>query len=513
MRTLITLALLGLLLPARDARACGGFFCNASQPVNQTGERILFTHDERGRLVTYVQVQYTGAPESFSWVVPVLGVPEVEAGTDVLFAALERLTTPRFVVESCAKPAARYLKTDHGGGFDCGGGCGNDDGYHRGGDLVVRLPPPPEILAQGDAGPYTYTVIEAGDSDVLFFWLAQNQYAVTPRGQQLLGQYLAEGYHFLAVKLQPQRTVGDVRPLVLRSDEPQPCIPLRLTAVAAQQDMPVRAWVLGPGRAVPDRWLHAEVNDARIDWESGGANYEQLVSEAVDEAGGQAFVTDFAGSTGAFSGLLWRGGAYDDLDPREPDALRGAGVPDHAVLAALQRRWSQEGTDLETARAELNAEVLEPLRRAQALLDASPYLTRLFTRVSPEEMLTDPTFTFTDEAGDIPADRVASSGASCVEGLHGGLLLPSGRIIDWMDGASGPAAAHEAGPAAVRVDRYETGGRRGMVADHTKDVPAHVEVGASGCAGCRASLRGSGLSAWAIVAAVLLAARRLRRRR
>ena len=32
-----------------------------------------------------------------------------------------------------------------------------------------------------------------------------------------------------------------------------------------------------------------------IDWVGGGQNYADVVSQAVDEAGGQAFVTDFAG--------------------------------------------------------------------------------------------------------------------------------------------------------------------------------------------------------------------------
>lgn len=59
MRTAIFAVAAVALLGAREARACAGFFCNAAQPVNQTGERILFSQDEEGRLVTYVQVQYT----------------------------------------------------------------------------------------------------------------------------------------------------------------------------------------------------------------------------------------------------------------------------------------------------------------------------------------------------------------------------------------------------------------------------------------------------------------------
>lgn len=41
-------AALGLAssLASSDARACGGLFCSAANPVNQAAERIVFAHDE-----------------------------------------------------------------------------------------------------------------------------------------------------------------------------------------------------------------------------------------------------------------------------------------------------------------------------------------------------------------------------------------------------------------------------------------------------------------------------------
>lgn len=75
----------------------------------------------------------------------------------------------------------------------------------------------------------------------------------------------------------------------------KPGVPIRLTGVAATPDMGVKVWVLAKGRAVPENCRHATIDETRIDWLRNGANYPQVVTAAMDEAGGQAFVTDFAG--------------------------------------------------------------------------------------------------------------------------------------------------------------------------------------------------------------------------
>jgi hypothetical protein len=76
------------------ARACGGFFCSAQAPVNQAAERIIFADHGDGTVTAVVQVQYSGPSESFAWVLPVPGIPEVEVSSDLAFNRLMAVSNP-----------------------------------------------------------------------------------------------------------------------------------------------------------------------------------------------------------------------------------------------------------------------------------------------------------------------------------------------------------------------------------------------------------------------------------
>src|SRR5688572_17873560 len=107
MRAFCRSALLGFvfgaatLLPA-TALACGGFFCNSSQPVNQAAESIIFVDNGDGTTTAVIQIQYQGPAESFSWLLPISSVPA--ADTDIGVAsnlALQRLqsaTNPSYTL-------------------------------------------------------------------------------------------------------------------------------------------------------------------------------------------------------------------------------------------------------------------------------------------------------------------------------------------------------------------------------------------------------------------------------
>ena len=62
------------------------------------------------------------------------------------------------------------------------------------------------------------------------------------------------------------------------------------------RDRLIDVYMIGESRAVPENYLHATVNDAALDWfgDVPGSNHFDVLSRAVDEAGGQAFVTTAA---------------------------------------------------------------------------------------------------------------------------------------------------------------------------------------------------------------------------
>src|SRR5215831_17419318 len=262
------LLVLALLVP-RGASACGGFFCS-NAPVDQSGEKILFAVDELG-IEVHVQINYTGTDSEFAWVVPVRQVPTLKLGVDQMFYIVDQMTRPVFYLNwhetgMCRSPYA---------------GGGDLDSAHGG----SPAPPPQspggvDVVAQSVVGPYDSAVIRSDNPQAIKDWLTQNGYNLTPAGAALLDPYVQEQDYFVALKLHAGNDVKDIQPIVLRFAGGEPCVPLRLTAVAAINDMKVTAFLLGQHRAVPSNYYEVRPDLARIDWLAGGANYESIVSAA-----------------------------------------------------------------------------------------------------------------------------------------------------------------------------------------------------------------------------------------
>src|SRR4051812_3245058 len=87
-----------------DARACGGCF-HEPPPVNvpsETQTSLVAGHRmavsiSTAQTVLWDQVQYTGAPKDFAWVLPIRPGARLELSTDAWFEALEAATATRVV--------------------------------------------------------------------------------------------------------------------------------------------------------------------------------------------------------------------------------------------------------------------------------------------------------------------------------------------------------------------------------------------------------------------------------
>ena len=305
------------LLAAPAVSACGGFFCS-QVPVEQSGEHILFSVE--GKAITaHIQIQYSGPAEKFSWVLPLPEAPsDLAVGTDTLFSALRAQTDPRFEIkwefdEGCG--------SENNCEFAAAGGdpSANDDG---GGSVTV--------IASGEVGPFTFEIVKAeeGAGDELFTWLKNNNYDQPPEAEGLVKHYVNQDYVFVGLKLQKGKEAGDLQPIVVKYEsELLACVPLKLTAIAASENMPVRSWILAKARAVPINYFHAILNAKAYDWLScavnanygwwGGGNgacsdaYNKLVGDAADEANGHAFVTEFAGKSDIMDEQVYREGQFD----------------------------------------------------------------------------------------------------------------------------------------------------------------------------------------------------------
>jgi hypothetical protein len=459
-RLIVALAALGA---STDALACGGFFCQSlAQPVDQAGERILFVVDEAAQQVeVQVQITYTGTAEGFAWLLPTPTEPTIGTSVDDVFRLLGNATFPIWQLQ---RETEGTCKGSGKGGlaFPTDDADFDSDTPDAGGGQGVS------VVSQALVGPYESVVLQADDGAVLVDWLQEHQYYVPDDVGPKLAPYTATSSYFVALRLQKEKTTGDLVPVSVTYPGTTPVIPLQLTAVAAQPDMPLQPFVLGSARAVPDNYLHVNVNPFAIDWINAGANYFSVITRAADEAGGQGFATDFAGPTDGLQGMFAAQGMYrpDDLrgltDAWEVlQAMASAGFPLSAgtlpLADALLDPALGEGTTLQSELAALGylgyrvqdelqgrdidgdaladaliAGWLPAMEHAEALVNEHPMLTRLTSSISAEEMSVDPQFVLNPDMAGVPRQRDATLVTHCNPTVTGSdaprsLRLPDGR--------------------------------------------------------------------------------------
>jgi hypothetical protein len=549
---LMALALGACLVP-RPAAACGGFFCSATNPVNQAAERIIFAQNTDATVTAVIEIQYQGPSTNFSWLLPVSGVPDkVGIASTAAFQLLQQRTNPQYnltvrVEGTCAQEPNRgdsgFLASKSA---NAGPQAAEDSGAGKG--VTVE--------ASGIVGSFEWVVISLDDTltdpaDAAVMWLGKNGYDVPQGAPGLLGPYLADGLNLLALKLKKGADTGSIRPIVLTYDASKPMIPIKLTSVAANDDMGVLAWVLGDAQAVPKNYYALELNEARINWFSASSNYNQVVSAAADDAEGQGFVTEMAGPTSAFKDVIW--GSYQEqawqrilaYPPSEAmqafrDAVNNFSGFDGLGDVVVEHTTYPAGMSLDQVRqcpgcvqptsvdasfvAAVGSNVVEPMRVVQTLLDSHPQMTRLYTTMSAGEMTVDPLFTFNPDLAPVNNVHTAERVIECSSDYYQNsapwrIELPKGGIV-----RGGPATlgtwptAFDSQPPNRRILRAGESGDGNVLEDNgasieasLKDYGKTVKVPRNDSGGCSLSRQPSSLSAWAALVGALLLLQRRRR--
>jgi hypothetical protein len=337
----------GCWLDMSSAAACGGFFCG-QQPVDQTAERILFEVND-GSVTMTTQISYSGRAEDFAWVLPLSEPPAVDSlkvFSQQALVGLDSNTGPIFLWpqdSACSNQDDDVVFADS----SAAGGPGGVDVY-----------------LSAEVGPYEAVVVGSTDASALVSWLRERGYRITPAMDPYVARYVDEGMKFLALKLQDTATVQDLKPFQFTLPGSVPSIPLRMTALAAEPEMSILVFVLASQRYEGKNWSNLAIADDQIRWQGFDSsvpfrtNWAELVAQAVDRAGGQGWVTEFAGPSASYAGSV--------------------------------RQQLQSG-------GFVDAETEQAARELLASFERHPYLTRLYTRVSAEEMHSDPIFGASDQ--------------------------------------------------------------------------------------------------------------------
>ncbi len=517
---LATLAVCTASAP-RIAEACGGTFCDTgpqAMPVDQTGENIVFVI-EAGKVEAHIQIQYRGDAPRFSWVLPVPKLPEVEVGCQALFDRLLAATVPTYGFSTQQDFCGNGPSTPRGAGDTTGSTTTGAGGSGPGEN-------PPVVVLHQTVGAFDVTVLQGGTSDEVLNWLMINGYQTAPNASPLFQAYVDKGYLFVAVKLTGGAGVDEIHPLVVRYEGAEPCVPIKLTAVAAAEDMGIRTFFLGTKRVVPKNFKHVVPNPVKLDWFNSSSAYANFVGRSADSpvANGQAFVTEYAGSSavvsqGSIASPSWNAAPFATVNPvgvidllenqqlvscyggsctytnplllpllREylpaPATLTANGmtVRDPALvegyfyscLACYQplidlAKWN--GSEFAS---KLASRIIDPARHADQLLASWPYLTRMFTTMSPAEMTLDPDFQERDGLPDVNLVRATATRRITCDGASA-MILPDGRNVALAPLTSSWPSFSDM-PWAQRIEEFQATDNTVVLVDNTQRINDQLKL-------------------------------------
>jgi MYXO-CTERM domain-containing protein len=296
-----------------------------------------------------------------------------------------------------------------------------------------------------------------------------------------------------------------------------------------------------------------------IDWPNLGANYGEVISIAVDAEGaeGRAFVTEFAGEHDLLEGSFYRPswalhGLTEVTDPTlAMPGLMNAGLmdcyfdgvddvclPSHPLMTGLLTKYlpPPAGVDgpafwgclecyadqIDVAAwngpgfaADILTRIVQPGEHARDLVSQFPYLTRLYTLISPWEMSADPMFYENPDLPPVPSLRMATQTVDC-DG-DSVWTLPDGRNVNVPSGMAWPEFP-EAMPYEERVEQGLASGPNQVLFSRTQLIDdlladwnaANPVIDEAGCA-C-STTDGGGLAGAAFFAVAFGGLLRRRRR-
>jgi hypothetical protein len=368
-------AIAAIALWPEPAAACGGFMCNGGgavgpTPVVQAGERVMFEERDDGTIRAYVQIRYQqGAPVGFSWLVPVMGVPELGVADPATFDQLDNASSPQF----------RFVNNTGftGGGGGGGAGCaaasgdaarGATGGVPEAGDADdggIR------VWNESRVGDYTTAIIAGESGEAVRGWLLDNGYDIPERASEIIDHYVYTNHRFAAFRYDPlDASDGTLPPITITYDGSKPCVPIKITAIASVPVLDVMVLAFGDGRTVPDPAgeyveIVPDYQSIRTDFTTPTqTTYFEEVDLAVEEAGGHGWIVEHASSTTMLEGLT------------DPEAI--------------------------------------------ALASNNAYVTRFYTRMTPDQMDVDPEFVFTGDYADVNRLHVIDLNAMTASADTGG---------------------------------------------------------------------------------------------
>jgi len=253
----------------RQASACGGCFHPPSQTVTDITDEKMLLAVSATQTTLYDQIEYSGSPSNFAWVLPIRGTVTVGLSADVLFQSVDALTATQInpPPQNCPSPSC----PSNGAPFGLGGGAAETA---FAGDAAS----PVQVLTQENVGPYETVQLKSTDGSALDDWLTDNGYNIPASVEPILDAYVSEGFDFLAMKLLPNQGVQAMRPVRVTTPGASLSLPLRMASVGTGAITGITIWVVADGRYEPQNFQYFYIPTSQLvwDWATSSSNYTTL---------------------------------------------------------------------------------------------------------------------------------------------------------------------------------------------------------------------------------------------
>ena len=279
-----------LVAGERSARACGGCF-HVPTPMETTvvtDHRMAFSVSTQ-QTVLWDQIKYSGNPSDFAWVLPVKQGAAVQLSHDEWFAALDAVT----------QPVITGPTPNCGGGGGPGIGCGASAGggaalSASGGGSSVQ------VVNQSTVGPYDTVTLRSTDPSALVNWLDSHSYAIPDSIRPTIDAYVAGGFDFIALRLQPGQGVQAMQPVRVVTPGSDATLPLRMVAAGVGANVGITLYVIGEGRYEAQNFPNVIFDDSKLAWDpkANASNYQPLSQQLMAQANGRTWLTEYANPTG-----------------------------------------------------------------------------------------------------------------------------------------------------------------------------------------------------------------------
>ncbi len=327
-------AALSVLVP-RDADACGACYASSSESTVVSDHQMALSISKQ-RTILWDQIQYTGNPKDFAYVLPAKPGTRLEPSNESWFASLDASTRPIIM-------APQSSGGGYGGDDESGGCCVMSSDYASfamgapsagaGGDKV-------QIVEEAVVGPYETVTLRSEDPDALQKWLVEHGYAIPEISGPIIASYVQNGFDFIALRLQPSQSERKIEPIRIVSPGADLSLPLRLMQIGAGAKVGITLYVIGEGRYRTKNFPEGPVDFKELIWDYGQnrSNYQELLARAMATGDGRAFVTEYANKPG--------------LDPDAPLLQPGFTMGNPPLAAAYKQSCPTFGQPLPEAGAE-----------------------------------------------------------------------------------------------------------------------------------------------------------------